>query len=66
VIPMTRDQWLAKAAQQLINHGGMEVGEAAAYAEEMLTCQRADNGRNPADWDDPGAAADEEIRIWSE
>lgn len=63
---MTRDEWLAKAAQQLINHGGMEVGEAAAYAEDMAQRQRADNGRNPAHWDVPGTAADAEIKSWSE
>lgn len=63
---MTRDEWLRKVAQRLINNGEMDVGDAAAYAEDMAGVQRTDNGRNPNEWDDPVMAADSEIRSWGE
>lgn len=62
---MTRDQWLAQAAQQLMAHGGMDLGSATAYAEEMIAWQRQDNGRNPAHWDAPGDAAEREVKLWA-
>lgn len=63
---MTRDQWLNRCAERLRDKAGMEPGEAAAYAINMSETQVADNGRNPADWDKPNDAADEEISYMSE
>lgn len=61
---MTRDQWLTKCAAQFHDKGGMESGEAAAYAITMAVVQVADNGLNPADWDKPEDAAAEEMSCW--
>lgn len=63
---MTRDQWLNKCAERLRDKAGMEPGEAAAYAIILSETQLADNGRNPAKWDDPIDAADEEISLMSD
>ncbi len=62
---MTRDQWLNKCAERLRDKAGMEPGEAAAYAINLSETQLADNGRNPAKWDDPTDAADDEISYMS-
>lgn len=63
---MTRDTWLRICAQRLIDKGGMETGEAVAYADSLAETQIADNGRNPNDWDSPGEVADEEISRWGD
>lgn len=60
---MTRDQWLEQCAERLRDQGDMEPGVAAYVAIELSEQQQADHGRNPHHWDNPGAAADEEIRL---
>ena len=61
---MTRDQWLTKCAQRLIDRGGLDAGDAAANAIECAKLQTDDNGTNPAKWDAPADAADEEMSHW--
>lgn len=63
---MTRDQWLNKCAERLRDKARMEPGEAAAYANMLHEQQVSDNGRDPAKWDDPVDAADEEISLMSD
>lgn len=63
---MTRDQWLRRCAQRFIDRGGLDTGEAAACAEECARTQLDENGRNPAGWDKPEDAADEEMSYWTD
>lgn len=63
---MTRDQWLNRCAERLRDKASMEPGEAAAYAIDLSETQRADHGRNPADWANPIDVADEEVRLLSD
>ena len=63
---MTRDKWLAKCAAQFRDKGGMETGEAAAYAMTMADTEVADNGLNPARWRDPVALANAELAGWDD
>lgn len=63
---MTRDQWLNRCAERLREKAGMEPGEAAASAIMLHENQVKDNGRDPAGWDDPDDAADEEISYMTE
>ena len=60
---MTRDQWLRRCAQRLIEKAGMEPGEAAAMANH---CAREQYGLAPARWDKPEDAADEEMSYWTD
>ena len=60
---MTRDQWLKKCAERLRDKTEMDPGEAASYAIMLHDHQVSDNGRDPAGWDDPTKAADEEISM---
>lgn len=63
---MTRDQWLEKCAAKLRDDGGMEPGEAAAYAIRLSEAQQHDWGRNPAHWLKPERVASEEITGWED
>lgn len=63
---MTRDQWMTKFAQHLIDRGGLDAGEAAAYAKECATLQVDQYGQNPAKWQSPTDAANEEMACWAD
>lgn len=61
---MTRDTWLRRCAQRLIDRGGMDTGEAAATALACAELQESEKGRRPFDWESPEDAADEEMASW--
>ena len=63
---MTRDQWLRRYAERMIDKAQVDAGEAAALSRDAAETQIADNGRNPAMWANPAAAADEELSYWAE
>lgn len=60
---MTRDQWLEQCAERLREVGLITPREAHAVAEQLFELQKSSNGRDPRDWQDPVAAAEEEIQI---
>jgi hypothetical protein len=61
---MTRDQWIKTCAQRFIDRGGLDIGEAAAYAEECARQQKDEHGIDPAAWDAPAVAADDDMSYW--
>ena len=58
---MTRDQWLRRCAQRIIDKAELDTGSAAAYADELA---RQQVGREPRSWRKPEDVADEEIADW--
>lgn len=60
---MTRDQWLRRCAQRFMDKAQLDAGEAAALAG---VCAKEQSGLNPAGWDKPEAAADEELACWTD
>ena len=45
---------------------GLDAGEAAAYAKECATLQVDQYGQNPAKWQSPTDAANEEMACWAD
>lgn len=63
---MTRDRWMRECAQRLMDKGELDHASAAACAVECARHQQDMHGRNPARWDKPTDAADEEMSYWAD
>lgn len=63
---MNREQWERECAQQFIDVGGLETGEAAAFARACANEQATEDGPDPANWVSPAEAAEIDMSYWGD
>lgn len=63
---MTREEWELRCARRFQDVGGLEAGEAAAFAKNCAETQIEDVGDDVSEWENPEDAADTDISYWEE
>lgn len=61
---MNKKIWLGKCANRFMEKTGLDVGEAAAAADQCADLEELTNGSELELWLAPDRAADEEMAKW--
>lgn len=61
-----RATWVKQCAERFVTRAGLGAKRALSSAEACAEQQAEEHGTNPAEWEQPAAAADEDMSYWGD
>ena len=61
-----RTTWIGQCADRYINWAGCPADTALEFATACAEQQAEEHGPNPAEWEPPADAADEDMSYWGD